>query len=170
MIKSRLKICRKYIIALAVLGSSCWLMAGISYGEPMASSELINNAKQYDGKTIQYKGEVIGDIMKRGEHAWINISDGQNAIGVWVDNSLTKDITYTGGYKTRGDNVEFVGIFHRACIEHGGDLDIHCQSLIKITSGIQIYEALDFNKIKVAFILSGVLLVLLLCSLLIRKK
>ncbi len=155
---------------LVILIVGLGLISHIACAQSISSTELINNAKQYDGKIVHYQGEVIGDIMKRGDHAWININDGQNAIGIWIENSSAKDIVYTGGYKIKGDVLGLTGTFHRACIEHGGDLDIHAQSATKITSGSQIYEELDFNKIKAAVILSGILLILFLWNLLNRKR
>lgn len=144
--------------------------AYISHADSISSTELINNAKRYDGKTINYEGEVIGDIMKRGKCAWININDGQNAIGIWVNNILIGDIIYKGSYNSMGDRVEVIGIFHRACPEHGGDLDMHAQSIRKITAGGQIPEKLDSNKIKTAFILLSISMLLLLWDILTRKS
>jgi hypothetical protein len=136
----------------------CWLAVTASYAEEDASSaELINNAKQYDGETVTYKGEVIGDIMVRKGSAWINVNDGINAIGIWSNKDLVKDILYTGGYKSRGDIIEVKGIFHRACLEHGGDLDIHIDELRKINSGMIIRERPDIAKRNQAFVLLGIL-------------
>ena len=132
--------------------------------EAISSADLINNAKEYDAKTVMYKGEVIGDIMARKEFAWINVNDGVNAIGIWLDKNLAGDILYAGSYKSRGDIVEVKGIFHRACIEHGGDMDIHCQALARIESGAVIKEELDIAKRKTAFILLGALFIIIALS------
>jgi len=127
------------------------------YAQSISSSELINNAKFYDGKVVAYGGEVIGDIMARGNYAWINVNDGQEAIGVWIDRSLTADISYTGSYKTRGDWVEITGVFNRSCLQHGGDLDIHAQAIRKIKSGRHIIERTNINKRNLAVVLLGIL-------------
>ncbi len=127
------------------------------YAQSVSSTELINNARLYDGKVVTYEGEVIGDIMARGEHAWINVNDGQNAIGIWVDKNLAKDILYTGSHKFKGDWIEVAGIFHRACLEHGGDLDIHAQAIRKVRQGREIIERLNINKRNLVFVLLGVL-------------
>ncbi len=147
-----------------------WSIAHISYAQSISSTDLINNAKQYDGKVVDYRGEVIGDIMIRGQYVWININDGPNAIGIWVVKTLIKDIVYKGSYAFKGDEIEVTGIFNRSCSEHGGDLDIHVQSINKISTGRQIPESLDFNKIKSALVLSGVLILFLLWDLLARKR
>lgn len=159
----------KRILTAAASIIFCWLIVDMTYAEPISSTELINNAKQYNGKIITYKGEVIGDMMKRGGHAWLNVSDGGNAIGVWIDNSSTKDIAYTGTYKSIGDTVEITGIFHRTCIEHGGDLDIHAQAIHKVSAGEQISYNLNLNKLKTIGILL-VVVFLLWCLDLLRRK
>lgn len=129
------------------------------FAQPISSTELINNAKQYDGETVGYSGEVIGDIMVRGEYAWVNVNDGEAAIGIWLNKDLTKDILYTGCYKAKGDRVEIVGVFHRACLQHGGDLDIHAQSIKKISPGRNTSEKLNLDKRNLAFVLFGVLFI-----------
>lgn len=127
------------------------------YAQPLSSTELIADAGNYDGKNVIYEGEVIGDIMVRGDHAWVNVNDGQNAIGVWMEKALVKDILYAGSYKSRGDSLEISGVFHRACLQHGGDLDIHAQAVRKISAGRPITERLNTGKRSFVFILLGVL-------------
>ncbi|MFA5089739.1 MAG: DNA-binding protein [Candidatus Omnitrophota bacterium] len=129
--------------------------------QTISSSELIKDAKQYDGKNVTYQGEVVGDIMMRGEFAWLNINDGSNAIGIWINKKLIKDIFYTGSYQAKGDLVEITGKFNRSCIEHGGDLDIHAQSINKIASGSKIYHAVNTKAINFTLSLSGIILLVL---------
>ncbi|MDD4955431.1 MAG: DNA-binding protein [Candidatus Omnitrophica bacterium] len=128
------------VFAFCILSFSC-------FAEPVSSSDLINNAKQYDGKEITYKGEVIGDIMARGKFAWINVNDTKNAIGVWAASELVKGISTTGSYTANGDIVEVKGKFNRACIEHGGDLDIHAESLVIVQKGEKREEIISHRKI-----------------------
>jgi len=128
-----------------------------AFSQSLNSDELIKNAKEYDGKLITYSGEAIGDLMLRGEFAWVNINDGQNALGIWISSALAKEIKFMGNYKFRGDSLEVIGIFHRACLEHGGDLDIHAQSLRKTGSGRIVKEKLNFDKVNLSFILLGAL-------------
>lgn len=145
--------------------SLLFLFCTVSYAQSVSSTELINNAKQYDGKTVMYQGEAIGDIMVRGEYAWVNVNDGKNAIGIWVDKKLTGDIRYTGAYKTKGDSVEVAGIFNRSCKEHGGDLDIHAATLRKIKEGFAVDEPLDSKKAQLGVKFGIVLFLALLLKL-----
>jgi len=140
-----------------ILPTIYYLLSTICYAQSISSTELINNAKLYDAKIVTYEGEVIGDIMLRGEFAWINVNDGQNAIGIWIGKDLTKDIFYTGSHKFKGDVVEITGVFQRACLEHGGDLDIHAQTIRKVRQGREVLERLNINKRNMVFVLLGVL-------------
>lgn len=106
---------------------------------------------------MAYEGEVIGEIMARGEYAWVNVNDGQNAVGVWMPNQLTKGILYAGSYKSRGDRIEIAGVFHRACLEHGGDLDIHAQAIRQTQAGRPSPERLNISKRNQAIILAVIL-------------
>ncbi|MDD4899790.1 MAG: DNA-binding protein [Candidatus Omnitrophica bacterium] len=128
---------------------------GIAYAQPLNSNELINQAGRYDGKVITYAGEVVGDVMVRGNYAWINVKDSSNAIGIWVDKTKVQDIIYTGSYKSQGDWIEVSGVFHRACSEHGADLDIHGEVVKKIVPGRPISEEADREKRKIAVTLLG---------------
>ena len=139
------------------------------FAQGLSSSELINHAKQYDGKIVTYSGEVIGDIMLRGEFAWVNINDGQNALGAWMSAALAKEIKFTGNHKSHGDHLEIEGVFHRACLEHGGDLDIHVLSLIKITNGRMIKENLNFDKVNLSLVLLGALFLIWILTLFKHK-
>lgn len=127
------------------------------YAQSISSAELINNAKLYDGKVVSYEGEVIGDIMKRGDYAWINVNDGKNAIGIWINSGLVKDIGYTGSYKSVGDGIEVTGVFRRVCPEHGGDLDIHAQSMRKTGAGRYLQEKVNVDKRNQLFIFLGII-------------
>ena len=161
----------KKITQIILLVSVLWFLVSNCHAEEAVSStELINNAKEYDGKVVLYKGEVIGDIMARKGFAWMNVNDGVNAIGIWTNKDLAKDILYTGGYKSRGDIVEVKGVFHRACLEHGGDLDIHIDELRKINSGMVIRERLDIAKRKVAFVLLAILCIVVILSNILRAS
>ena len=43
--------------------------------EVVTSEELANEPEEYDGEMVTFKGEVIGEVMIRGDFAWINVGD-----------------------------------------------------------------------------------------------
>ena len=103
--------------------------------QAVTSTELIEDALTLNGKTLTYRGEVIGDILYRGDHAWIQVSDGTNAIGCYIPAVQADTVTTVGRYRIVGDTVELTGTFHRDCPEHGGDLDIHADTITVLNKG-----------------------------------
>ncbi len=132
--------------------------------EAISSTELIENAQIYDGKEVVYEGEVIGEIMHRRDGVWVNINDGDNSIGVWMSEELAAAIKHRGSYKARGDILEVKGIFNRACVQHGGDLDIHATALRKTKSGWLKQERIIPAKRDLLIIL-----IVILCLILILR-
>lgn len=118
-----------------------------SYAQTITSSDLLNNTKQYDSKVVSYKGEVIGEVMVRGDYAWLHVNDGIIAIGIWAPKTMVGDIRYAGDYHKKGDIVEVYGIFHRSCLEHGGDLDIHASEIKTITPGSLVIRPTSRKKV-----------------------
>ena len=99
-------------------------------------SELIDEAKDYDGHVINFRGEAIGNILYRGSYAWVNVSDADNsAIGIWMSADDARKISFLGHYGMRGDTLFVTGTFNRACPDHGGDPDIHADTVTIINSG-----------------------------------
>ncbi|MDD5669486.1 MAG: DNA-binding protein [Candidatus Omnitrophica bacterium] len=134
------------------------------------SSELIDNAKKYDGQVVDFEGEVIGDVMHRGRHVWLNLNDGRNAVSVWAEGEDARDIQFSGSYKGRGDWLVIKGIFHRACAEHGGDLDIHAQSVSVHKRGKPIPEILDPVKQRTGIMSVMILVAVWVLSRFVDKK
>ncbi len=143
-----------YQVSATSLIFFCWT---VCYAQPLSSTELINKAKEYDGKSVVYAGEAIGDVMVRGNFAWVNVNDGENAVGVWMSKELAGEIKVTGSYHAKGDRLEITGVFQRNCVQHGGDMDIHAQGIRKISPGKLVKEQLHTGKRNFAFILLGIL-------------
>jgi hypothetical protein len=144
---------------------TAFLLLSISncYAQTATSLELINNAKQYDGKVVNYRGEVIGEVMVRGDYAWLHVNDGIIAIGIWAPKTMAQDIRYAGDYHKKGDIVEVSGMFHRSCLEHGGDLDIHTSEIKKITPGSPDIHPISRKKVYIG--VCSLILVLLFYAL-----
>lgn len=123
-------------------------------------NDLIENGKTLDGKLVEVKGEAIGEPMKRGDFTWVNINDGSTAMGIWMKNEDANKIKNFGNYKYKGDIIKISGIFIRACSEHGGDMDIHEESVTIEEKGYKVERPMDNSKVLKALILSASTLVL----------
>jgi len=113
-------------------------------------NEMIENGKTLDKKEIVVKGEAIGEPMKRGDYTWVNLSDGSTAMGIWLKNEDAAKIKVFGDYKYKGDTVEIIGFFNRACIEHGGDMDIHSKSVLIVDNGYKLQEVINRKRLLIA--------------------
>lgn len=123
---------------------------------------ILQNSKKYDQQHIEFNGEVIGDKFKDGEKYWINISDGKNVIGVWIEKKLSQKIRYFGDYKHIGDQVRISGVFNRGCKEHGGDIDIHADKLVLLKAGSAWGHKISPHKLYLAILLTMVVVFLVL--------
>lgn len=148
--------------SLSILKFLCiyiFLFNSVVYAEGVSSNELLSNPNKFDNSRVVYEGEVIGDVMMRGSHAWLNIWDGTNTIGIWSTREDARNIRYAGRYGSKGDKITVRGIFHKACPEHGGDLDIHAEEIIAHVYGGKVSHPVDSGKIKTTVILCGVLVI-----------
>lgn len=147
------------ILVLAAALSGC---AQAGAGDPVpspneiGSARLVEHMKEYDGLTVTFTGEAVGEAMVRGDHAWIHLNDdayyeknieegaplgGQNSgMPVWVSADLAGKIQIFGDYKHQGDIARVTGVFHDACAEHGGDTDIHAESLEVVRPGRRVVD------------------------------
>jgi len=144
------------LLILAIISAASVSFAAVS------STDLTANPRNYDGQIVTYRGEVVGDIMKRKEGAWINVLDGERAVGVWVnDTPMISNISRAGSYFHKGDIVEVRGVFNAACGDHGGDTDIHADSISIVEKGRPIKHPVDPGKFKVIAVFAFTALILL---------
>jgi hypothetical protein len=189
---SRAKRSGLLIAALMLSMAFCLLSSGLvlaqgdgwNSGEVVTIQELVDHMEEFNDRVVTVEGEVVGDVMRRGENAWITVNDdaysemtldeGQGftgysnvGIGVWVSAAAADSIEFCGGYKVRGDRFVVTGVFHRACPEHGGDTDIHATSLRLAERGHEISHPFDYTMLLVAL---GLLAVSLFLWFLLRRK
>lgn len=137
------------------------LFSGFAFSEsalldlekPVSVTVLIENSKDLDNKNLRFQGEAIGEVFNRGDFIWINLSDGTGAMGIWVKKEQVPKDLQMGSWKMKGSILSVSGVFHRACPEHGGDMDIHAQSISLISSGFEVYHNVSFLKILIALFL-----------------
>jgi hypothetical protein len=141
----------------------------VVFGSPVSAAsdqvsinELMNNSAFYDDKIIVLTGEAIGECLERENGCWINMSDGGNAIGIWMTESDAARIRIYGDYRHTGDKVTVTGIFYEACAEHGGEPDIHCTELTIDHIGAERSQVISKEKGLTAICVVAIALVLCL--------
>ncbi|WMJ79366.1 hypothetical protein RBU49_10740 [Clostridium sp. MB40-C1] len=151
------KICKTLIVSLIiVLGISI----SCSAEEYTNFSNLVENNKSLDGKYITVKGEAIGEPMKRGNHTWINISDGSTSIGIWMENAQAEKVITFGSYKNKGDIIKTKVLFNKSCNEHDGEIDLHASQVQVIENGYAVNHFFSDNRMVLSIALSMITAVL----------
>ena len=133
------------------------------------SATLVENAKFWDGRTVEFQGEAIGEALRRSSMAWIHVNDdaymwknieegaalgGYNSgQAVWVSAELASKIRFFGDYKHDGDVVAVRGTFHAACREHGGDMDIHAMELAIVKIGHDVPHKVNTGRLLIGLVL-----------------
>ncbi|MBU1027333.1 MAG: DNA-binding protein [Candidatus Margulisbacteria bacterium] len=158
----------KIIYSLLLIGSLL-IVNSPAHGVTVSCNQLVNNAPAFDNQKVEVIGEVIGDIMVRGDYAWININGGLRSIGVWATKNMLNDIKLIGDYNHIGDRVKVTGTFHRACPEHGGDLDIHAETITIAQTGYKVEHPIDGWKLSLAMILLAITLGVYLLFVLLKR-
>lgn len=134
------------------------VFANNCYAVTWSSNELIEKARELDGRKLSYKGEIVTAILYKGEYSWVNLNDGVNAIGVWCKTPSLNDVKFSGDYKHTGDILQATGVFHRSCKEHSGELDIHADTIKIVRHGSPVNRPVDAGRIQASAILFLVLI------------
>jgi hypothetical protein len=155
-------------------------------GVEVNSASLVENASAWNGRTIAFKGEAIGEAMVRGKMAWIHLNDdaymwknieegaqlgGYNSgHAIWVSADLAMKMRYFGDFKHEGDVVRIVGTFNAACRQHGGDMDIHASTLEIVRVGHPVHDAFNTSRAILAGFLLAVAVALYRVRTIIRRR
>lgn len=153
----------KYFALVLIFIGLTFLPRPLLANEPLFSSELVENFKKYDGREVVFKGEVVGEVIKRGDFAWLNINDDPYSVksipaggkptgynsgqSIWIPFDEARKVRFAGSYNFQGDIVEVKGIFHAACPEHNGEMDIHASSLKVLKTGQKINHSISRGRI-----------------------
>lgn len=144
------KICKIIIISITL----CIIIPFICRADNYVKvNDLIEKGKEFDNKTVIIKAETIGEPLQRGEFTWVNVNDGTNVIGLWIKSSEVEKIRNYGNYKEKGDMIEATGVFSRNCNEHGGDVDIHADSVKVLDSGYSKNHIINKERTNIAIIM-----------------
>jgi hypothetical protein len=144
---------KRLCVVLTVVALAALIVAPVpaSAGQPplLSTTELVENSYKWDGKTVSFKGEVLQDLMVRKDGTWMNLSDDNNtAMGVFVPKDVAMPvIAHVEDYRTVGDVVLITGVFHRVCVQHEGETDIHAVSVTVLTPGSPRENPIHIDKV-----------------------
>jgi hypothetical protein len=113
-------------------------------------AELASMQSGLDGQAVTFTGEVVSEQLAGGDgHVWVNVLSSGVAIGVWMPRDLGEDLEVFGSYSHTGDMVRVTGVLHEGCDQHGGDLDVHAESLELLERGTPRDHVTEWWKIGV---------------------
>lgn len=148
-------------------------------GQRVGSSQVIECPTAYDGHTVTYVGEVIGDVLRRDGGAWVLMNDdayaleagplrshgrtlGYNSgLSVWLDGDLAGLVDEAGGPHRRGDVLRVRGVVHRTDPADGGGLTIRATEAELVLDGERLDVPLHVGQAVVAGLLAMTALALL---------
>jgi hypothetical protein len=154
---------KRLCIVLAVMALAVLIVAPVPVdaGLPpvLSTTELVEDSYRWDGKTVSFKGEVLQDLMVRKGGTWMDLSDGNNtAMGVFVPTDVVMPtISRVEDYRTIGDVVLITGVFHRVCVLHEGETDIHAVSVTVLTPGSARENPVHVDRVVWLVVLAGFL-------------
>ena len=135
-----------------------------SENQLLSSTTLVEKANAWDGRAVNFMGEAIGEAMRRGGMCWVHLNDdaymwenieegaklgGYNSgQAIWVRAGLASKIRFFGDFLHEGDVVKVSGVFHAACREHGGDLDIHAVRLEIVRVGHPVVHHINLRRLR----------------------
>jgi len=102
----------------------------------VTTGELVAFTAGQDGSRVTIEGEAVGEAIRaQPGHRWINVLEGGTAVGVVVTEAMASRVERYGDHAAIGDRVRVTGVFHLACDEHGGDLDVHAEAFEVLEAG-----------------------------------
>lgn len=155
---------------------------------PASSAALIECPDDFDGRTVRYRGEVVGVVLRRGARAWAQVNDDRYAlefgplpahgltagansgIAVSLPRAAADALTHIGGSRSRGDRVELVGTFHRADPTDGGGPTIQAHEARIIARGGPLTRPVAARRGLVAAVLVSVAAALAVQVVLARRR
>lgn len=128
------------------------------------SGSILSCPYEFDGLTVTYIGEVVGDVLQRDGGAWVLVNDdayaleqgplvaGETPAGtnsgltVWLPTELAALVDEPGEHGVRGDVVEVVGTVRRTDPADGGGLTIRASEGRVLAEAVELDEPVHRNQ------------------------
>jgi hypothetical protein len=153
---------------------------GIAEHEPVGraiSGEVMDCPREFDQHVVEYIGEVVGDVLRRRNGAWVLMNDdayglevgplalhreprGTNSgLPVWLPNPYPDLVESPGRAGVRGDVLRVVGVLHRVDPDDGGGLTIRATSAEVVAPAEKAPEPFDREQALFAILLAALAVV-----------
>lgn len=137
----------------------------------ISSTQLFSCPSAYDGLTVRYVGEVVGELLPRRGGAWAQVNDDAYALqtgplvghreragfntgmSVWLPDDLAARIEQPGRPALRGDVVLLEGTVHRADPRDGGGITLRATAMETLATPVTVEPPLHVLQVVVAVLL-----------------
>jgi len=141
-------------------------------GARVSAAQVYACPAAYDGVTVTYVGEVIGELLPRDGGAWAQVNDDDYALltgplvghreragfntglSVWLPEDLAERVERPGRPALRGDVVLLRGTILRADPDDGGGITLRATELETLAPPLEIDPPLHVLQVVVAGMLS----------------
>jgi hypothetical protein len=138
----------------------------LSAGERVSSSQIFACPQAFDGLTITYAGEAIGDLLERDGGAWLQVNDDAYALevgplarhddhrgvntglSVWLPDGLHEQVSGVGRPDRRGDVLLLEGTLLRTDPADGGGTTLRAERLEVLAPSVELEE--PFHPVQAA--------------------
>ncbi len=155
---------------------NCERVIIITPGEPigrLSSGVAVECPDRFDGQIVTYVGEVVGDVLRRSDGAWVLMNDdpyaleqgpldvteqyaGSNSgLSVWLPGAMADLPDRAGNARWRGDVLHVTGVMLRSDPEDGGGLTIRATEARVVSEEIPIEDPVNVLQALVAVGLLG---------------
>jgi len=142
-------------------------------GSRVTAVAVLSCPAAFDGVTVTYVGEVVGDVLQRDGGAWVLVNDDPYALEtgplpahgslagtntglpVWLPEELLAGLGEPGRPGRRGDVVELTGRVVRVDRDDAGGTTLRAESLRIVAAGEPVGEPLDVPRLVLALVLVG---------------
>lgn len=127
----------------------------------LTPAEAVALALESERTPAVVAGEALGEALTApGGRRWVNIGRSGTALGVVMTAEQAAAVPRFGRYRQRGAALEVSGVLNAACSEHGGDLDLHADTVSVLDEGGAIGDPLHPGKLWLVGLSAGVSLAL----------
>lgn len=130
-----------------------------------SSGEVLECPFEFDGHTVEYVGEVVGDVLGRDGGSWVlanddpyALEDGPLTVGgtprgtnsgltLWLPDPLDELVDQPGVAHRRGDVVHVTGVVHRADPDDGGGLTIRVSEATLLAEAVEIEVPVHWRQV-----------------------
>ena len=134
----------------------------------VSSTAIVECPDIFDGQSVVYVGEVVGDILRRDGGAWVLVNDDDYALkvgpagasgelrglnsglSVWLPDPLADQLSRPGGPGWRGDVIQVAGTIRRVDPDDGGGLTLRAATMSVVAEAMAIHRPLNVAQLALA--------------------